>query len=50
MAFDFSEFKSKCEQVMKLASDDLNTIRTGRAKPSMVEDIMVEAYGSRMAV
>lgn len=30
--------------------DDLKTLRTGRATPSLVEDISVEAYGSRSAL
>lgn len=48
MAFDFSELKSKYEQVITLVADDLKAIQTGRAKPSLVEEVMVEAYGGRM--
>jgi len=29
---------------------DLGSVRTGRAKPSLVENIEVEAYGSRMKI
>jgi ribosome recycling factor len=50
MAFDFSTLRQKYDQVIKLASDDLNNISTGRARPAMVEDVMVEVYGSRMAL
>lgn len=50
MAFDFVDLKSKYEQVLALVADDLKGIQTGRAKPSLVEDVMVEAYGTRMPV
>jgi ribosome recycling factor len=29
---------------------DLSTVRTGRAKPSLVEDVKVEAYGTIMTI
>ena len=48
MAFDFAGLKSDYEQVLALVADDLKGIQTGRAKPSLVEDVMVEAYGSKM--
>lgn len=48
MAFDFSGLEEKFEQVMTMVGDDLKTIKTGRAKPAMVEDVMVEAYGGKM--
>ncbi len=48
MAFDFSELKSKFDQVLTIVGDDLKTIKTGRAKPALVEDIQAEAYGARM--
>jgi len=48
MSFDFSAFTKKCDQVLELVSDDLKQIKTGRAKPSLVEDIQAEAYGGNM--
>ena len=50
MAFDFSSLSGKYEQVLSIVGDDLKMIKTGRAKPSLVEDILVEAYGSRMPI
>lgn len=45
-----SDFKNKCNKVTDLLVDDLNTVKTGRAKPSLIEHIKVEAYGSFMEV
>lgn len=48
MAFDFSGLHEAYDQVLQIVSDDLKSIKTGRAKPSLVEDVMVEAYGTKM--
>jgi ribosome recycling factor len=40
----FEEMKQKLEQSIKVISDDLSMVRTGRAQPSVVEGITVEAY------
>lgn len=50
MAFDFSPLTKKFNQVIELVSEDLKQIKTGRAKPSLVEDIMAEAYGTMMPI
>jgi ribosome recycling factor len=42
------ETRQKMEEVVGLLKDDLSTIRTGRASPSLVEDIKVEAYQVRV--
>ena len=34
----------------EVVKKDLATVRTGRAKPSLVEDVKVEAYGSTMTI
>ena len=39
------ELKNKLEQATAHFQGELNKLRTGRAHPSMVEDVMVEAYG-----
>lgn len=41
---NISLFKSKTEKVLNLLKEDLKTIRTGRATPSLVEDLIVETY------
>lgn len=39
-----SETKQKMQKVLDLLRNDLATIRTGRAAPSLVENIVVSAY------
>lgn len=48
MAFDFSEIRQNFASVLALVKEDLKLIKTGRAKPALVEDIQVEAYSSLM--
>lgn len=41
--------RGKMEKVMQVIGEDLETIRVGGAKPSLIENVMVEAYsGQRM--
>jgi ribosome recycling factor len=40
-----TEFQQNCDKVINLLQDDLNTVKTGRAKPSLVEHIKVNVYG-----
>ncbi len=40
-----SETEKKMEKSLKATREDLNTIRTGRARPSLVENIMANNYG-----
>ncbi len=42
---DLSAFKSNLQQTISALKEELKTIRTGRANPAMVEDLIVEAYG-----
>lgn len=37
--------KQKLDKVLDVLKDDLATIRTGRATPSLVENVVVSAYG-----
>lgn len=41
---------NRLAQAMEVIKKDLSTVRTGRAKPSIVEDVRVEAYGTVMSV
>ncbi len=41
------EFKTHATRVTDLLKEDLKTIRTGRANPSLLEPIIVEAYGGQ---
>ncbi|HSX09609.1 MAG TPA: ribosome recycling factor [Candidatus Saccharimonadales bacterium] len=40
-----TQTKQKLEKVLDVLKDDLATIRTGKAAPSLVENIVVSAYG-----
>lgn len=44
---DETSLKQKMQAVLVLSATDINAIRTGRATPSLVEDIMVPAYGGQ---
>lgn len=46
--FDIDGYKKKMEQALEHFRDDLKKIRTGRAHPDMLGEVMVEAYGARM--
>lgn len=46
--FDTSPYTKRMDQALDHFRDDLKKIRTGRAHPDMLGEIMVEAYGSRM--
>ena len=37
--------KQKIQKVMEVIHNDLGTIRTGRANPALVENIVISAYG-----
>ena len=39
--------KKKMENVLKATREDFNTVRTGRARPSLVENILVDYYGTK---
>ncbi len=41
------EFKQKGVQIINHLKEDLKSIRTGRANPSLVENILVETYGGQ---
>jgi ribosome recycling factor len=43
-------FTQNFDNVVQHLVTDLKGIKTGRAKPALVEDVAVEAYGSRMHV
>ncbi|ACL69525.1 ribosome recycling factor [Halothermothrix orenii] len=42
--------KQKMEKVLEATKHDLNTVRTGRARPSLVENIMVDYYGTQTPI
>lgn len=44
------ELVKRLESAIAVIQKDLATVRTGRAKTSLVEDVTVEAYGSLMKI
>lgn len=50
MAPTKDEIKQKMQKTLEALGEDLKTIRTGRANPEMVSEIMVEAYGSKSPI
>ncbi len=43
-----AELRQKLEKSLEVVSQDLATIRAGRAKPALIENVKVEAYGGVM--
>ncbi len=43
-----SEFKTTSQEAVETAQEELKGIRTGRANPGMIENLPIEAYGSKM--
>lgn len=48
--FSFASMKQDSSKLMEVYLQDLSSVRTGRAKPSLVENIEVIAYGSTMKI
>jgi ribosome recycling factor len=46
--FDVSDIKRRMQGAITSLKNDLGSLRTGRATPSLVEPIQVDAYGSMM--
>lgn len=44
------ELKNKLEKTLEFLNSELSQIRTGRASPTLIEDIEVDAYESKMTV
>lgn len=44
------ETKEKMEKTLELLREELATVRVGRASPSLVENFLVEAYGTKMRI
>ncbi len=42
------DFRQKSQKTVDHFNDTLKTIRTGRATPSLIENLQVDAYGSKM--
>ena len=50
MTISVDEYKSKMENTLKIFNEELKRLRTGRATPSLLEPVFVEAYNSKMKI
>jgi len=48
--YDKNEISTKMDKSLASFKKDLNTIRTGRANPAMLDLITIEAYGKKMPI
>lgn len=48
--FDFSDLKTKSKEVENWLVKELSVIRTGRATPTILDFVQVDAYGSKMGI
>lgn len=46
--FDTKPYEHRMQQALDFFEEELKKVRTGRAHPSMLDGVMVEAYGSKM--
>lgn len=46
--FDTNSYQDKMNHALSHFEDELKKVRTGRAHPSMLDGILVEAYGQKM--
>jgi len=47
MTYNFSKLKTKTEDIKIWFKGEISTLRTGRATPAFVENIIVESYGAK---
>ena len=50
MTISIDEYKNKMENTLKIFHEELNRLRTGRATPSLLEPVFVDAYNSKMKI
>ena len=50
MAYDFTVFKKNTKGVVEWLKKELSTIRTSRATASLLDAVVVDAYGAKMPI
>ncbi len=48
MAYDFKQFDARVKETVEWLSREFAAVRTGRATPTLLDMVQVEAYGARM--
>ena len=50
MSYNTQNFKAELKQVEEWLSKEYSSVHTGRATPMILDNVMVESYGSRMPI
>lgn len=50
MTYDFSRIKNKSEEVKNHLKKEILSLHSSRANPALVEDILVDSYGTKMPI
>ena len=50
MTYDFSDLKKEIEQVKEWLAKEFSGIRTGRATPTLLDNITIDSYGSKSQI
>lgn len=50
MAYDFSNLKNKVSDIKEHLKKEISVLHSSRANPALVEDILVDSYGSKMPI
>lgn len=50
MLYDFSKLKNKTKEIEEWLRKEYMGIRTGMAAPALLDNVIVESYGSRMGI
>ncbi len=50
MSYDFSDFKKESEQIKEWLAKEFSGIRTGRATPTLLDNISIDSYGSKSPI
>ena len=50
MAYNFSQFKQSADAALEWLKREYAGLNTGRATPAILDSVLVEAYGSKMAI
>ena len=44
------DFQKQTKEILELVEQDLKSVKTGRAKPALIEDVKVQAYNTSMII
>lgn len=44
------DFQKQNKEILELVDQDLKSVKTGRAKPALIEDVKVQAYNTSMLI